>query len=339
MSVLRWPIWSLLLLSTSLAASDLPPRSVSVLPLEQLLIYPERSAPATVESLNHATLASETTGRLAKVLVRVGDRVASGQVVAELNCDVQRLKRQQAEAAQAASEARRQFASYQWQRAQSLAKSNNISDELLNQRQADATAAVADHQAQQAGLALARREEGQCQVAAPFAGVVTARLASEGDLVASGTPLLRLLDTQRLEVVATVQEEDLAPLAEAKGLRFSGNSGSAALQLRQVVSLIDTRSRTREVRLVPAAAGALISGDPGRLFWQSSRPLLPPDRVVQRGSRYGIFLYEGDRVRFVALSGVEEGRPVAVDLPLTSQVVVLGRHALQDGDAVRIVAE
>ena len=45
----------------------------------------------------------------------------------------------------------------------------------------------------------------RCTVLAPFTGVITKRLASEGELATPGTPLLQLLDTQRWKFQRTLQ--------------------------------------------------------------------------------------------------------------------------------------
>ncbi len=79
-------------------------------------------------------------------------------------------------------------------------------------------ARAAEREAQAAlELARAARDQGQldlerCVVRAPFAGVVSERLAQEGQWVAAGAAALRLVGTERLRVRVHVREEDAVTL-------------------------------------------------------------------------------------------------------------------------------
>ncbi len=81
-------------------------------------------------------------------------------------------------------------------------------------------------------------------------------------------------------------------------------------------------------------AAAPAPGRSGQLVWTSAQGQLPARLVSRRDGVLGVFLYRGDRAEFAPLPQAEEGRPVSVDLPLDSQVIVQGQDRLQDGDAV-----
>ena len=72
-----------LTLLPSLAMSGVP---VTVAPMSEVLVEAERSAPAAVEALNRPALAAEINARVEAIAVRVGDRVATGDLLAQLDC-------------------------------------------------------------------------------------------------------------------------------------------------------------------------------------------------------------------------------------------------------------
>ena len=61
---------------------------------------------------------------------------------------------------------------------------------------------------------------------------------------------------------------------------------------------------------------------------------LPSNLVSRRNGRLGVFLHLGGKAVFTPLPGAQEGRPVAIDLPLQSEIIIHGRDRVQDGDTV-----
>jgi hypothetical protein len=59
--------------------------------------------------------------------------------------------------------------------------------------------------------------------------------------------------------------------------------------------------------------------------------------VSRRNGGLGIFVNNNGVANFMPLPGAQEGRPVAVQLPLDTQIITLGRERLQDGDALSII--
>ena len=288
-------------------------------PLSRLLTYPVHSAPATVESLNRSQLSAQIDAQIMRIPVKVGDVVSKGAVLVELDCRDAQLALQQ-------EQSRLKFAQHQLKRSQTLHKNKNVSDELHNQRQRDfELIALAIRQRQ---LAVSR-----CQVTAPFNGVVVARYAAEGELAAPGTQLLSLLDTERVEVVASVLLEQVDEVVAAEKRWFESQGKAYALHLRAVVDEVDTRARNRVLRFDFSDPPAL-PGSPGRLKWQAARPRLPAEYLVRRNKATGVFVLENQRARFVALADSHEGQAAIIDLPASTRIIIDGRFSLQHDDPV-----
>ncbi|MET0086771.1 MAG: efflux RND transporter periplasmic adaptor subunit [Sedimenticola sp.] len=317
------------------ASADEQRTFVSTAPLETLVFFPSFSAPATTLSLNDSRISAETSGRIDRIAVQMGEEVPAGALLATLDCRDNILRRRQAEASLESARSRVALARKQLLRTQSLRKERNISEELYNQREADLSTSRADLQAQSAALDKARLDEARCSIKAPFGGLIMKRLASEGEWINPGQPLVQLLDNRRLEVSAQLPLDRVDSLASAPGITIETNHSSHPLLLRRVVPAVGSRGRNREVRLTFTDTTAL-PGSTGRLKWTSATPYLPADIPVRRDGRLGLFLLEQDMARFHVLEGALEGQPARVDLPAESLLIIEGRQSLSDDQPVAV---
>lgn len=292
------------------------------------------SAPANVVSLADSRLSVELTARLDSLPVRVGETVDAGTVLARLDCSRYAWTRRQLAAQLDALDARHRNALRQRERARSLQRQRTLADEVVDERETAAEDLAAQIEAQQAALALARRDEALCVVEAPFAGVIVERYASEGELLNPGTPLLRLLDTGRTEVSAHVLEADVDSLARDGALYFRATTGPVyAVTIRSLPPVVDAVTGTREVRLGFSDARPPV-GSRGRLEW-SAGPALPAAYLVRRDGAVGVLAAMQGHARFVPIPGALEGQPALVAaLDVALPVIVEGRLGLSDGDAI-----
>lgn len=332
----RARLWCTLLILTTLPgmAADRPVQ-VTTASLAEIAVHQHYSAPATTLSLNDSRISAETSGTLLKIPVQVGDRVQQGELLTSLDCRDNQLKLQRAEAALASAQARLTLAQRQLTRTRSLHKSNSISEERLNQQEAELRIAQADQQAQQTAIAEARLNRQRCEIRAPFAGVVRERLAGEGEWVNPGQPLIHLIDLQRLEISAQVSVDLVSSLEKATSIVLESNQGVFPVKLRRVVPVVESLGRNREVRLQFVAERAM-PGSSGRLLWQSQQTYVPADLPVRRGDTLGLFILEQGKARFIPLPGALEGHPTPVDLPADTRLVIEGRQALSDGSAIKL---
>ena len=307
--------------------------TVTTARLGDLVFLPEHDAPASVVARNTPSLASEINARIEAITVRVGDVVDSGDVVARLDC---RLFDSQLAAAEAGTDrlvAQRDFAARQLERALGLQAKRGISDEIVEQRKSELQGLDAQLAAQTETVHQAALQVERCAIRAPFAAVVTERPASVGSLAAPGTELLRIVQLDDLEVSAALDSLEAAdlPAADSPVLEWQGKT--YPLELRTLLPVVDERSRTREARFrfVQEAAPA---GAAGRLRWRGARPLLPPEYVVRRGGRLGVFGVNDGIAHFYPLPGALEGQPARTDLPGDTRIVVEGRHRLTHGEPV-----
>jgi hypothetical protein len=107
------------------------------------------------------------------------------------------------------------------------------------------------------------------------------------------------------------------------------------LKLKRISPAMNTSARTREARL-GFVRETPHPGASGRIRWRTDEPYLPAEYVLLREGRYGIFVQEANKARFIALPDAQEGRPVMVSLPLDTFVISEGRFALRDGQEISV---
>jgi RND family efflux transporter MFP subunit len=331
---MRHVLLSLAFLSLASLASEIP---ITAKSLSELIIHPERSAPAAVESLNNADLSAEITARVRAIPGRVGDIVEAGDTLVELDCrDYEsRLTMQQATLTQLRSQ--QQLAASQLDRARNLKRERNISDEEVDRRIAELAAIDAQVKAQEESILQAELNVERCTLRAPFRAAVAARLTDVGTLANPGSPLIRLVQLDALEVSARVRPDEATEGAEADRLQFVYLGTRYPLKVRRVLPVVDPATRTVELRLEFTAETAP-SGASGRLVWYSSGTYLPAELTVRRGGDLGVFALTEGKAVFHVLESALEGQPARIDLPPQTPIIVDGRHGLQDGDPVRIAS-
>lgn len=334
-AVYKLMIALLLLPSFGLVASEAIP--VTTKKLQDVLFYPVRDAPATTLSLNDTRVSTELKGILKGINVRVGDSVKQGDVVANMDCEDYEIAVTQATAALTAQRATLKFDRSRLKKVTQLSKKKNISTEEVERRTSNAAISAADVEGLKASLRATQRAVEKCAIRAPFTAVVISKMANLGDYLIPGSPVLRLLDRDNVEVSAKVQEQDLELLKQAKGVAFIANDKRYPLSLRAILPLMESRIRSYEVRLEFTEDNAH-PGSAGRTEWLTPVPYVPAELLVRRKG-LGVFLAVDGLARFVPLAGASAGQPAALAKTLTkdSAIIINGRFKINDGDAVRVI--
>jgi HlyD family secretion protein len=327
----------------------------------------------TVEAQHAYAVGPIQAGRLLSVRVDQGDRVAAGQLLAELDpVDLgQRAEaagsaaaraRQAAQASQAQvaeAESRARLAQANSERYQALYKRNFVAREMADSRRHEAAAADAALAAARANAAAARREIGRTEadlrgieqvrsslkLVSPVNGVVTAREAEPGTTVVAGQAVLRLVDPRQLWVRARVDQ------ARAKGVQVGQ---AAAIVLRSVpgvplagkVVRIElqsdalTEERIVNVAFDPAPA-QLYLGELAEvtILLPGADDVLtvPRAALAQRQGTVGVWRIEQGRARFRPVQpGMQSAERVQIVSGLAAGDRVIAYSAKQLDDGVRV---
>jgi RND family efflux transporter MFP subunit len=307
------------------------------------------AANGNIVAWQEASVGTETAGlRLTEVLVNVGDRVRKGQVLATFASETPRAEVAQSRASLAEAEASAADAASNAQRARSLQATGALSASQINQyltaektARARVEAARALVQAQQVRLS-------QTHVYAPDSGIISARMATVGAVVGSGTELFRLIRQGRLEWRAEVTSAELGRITTGTTALVTAASGARlAGRVRTIGPTVDpqTRSALVYVDLAPlpgmagnARAGMFARGE----FDLGATPALTVPQaavVVRDGFSY---LYRVNPDNRVSQVKVQTGRLAGDQLEILgglapdTRVVAAGAGFLNDGDLVRL---
>ena len=325
-----WLASSLFLCTPLYAATPVIVKSLS-----SVVAFDELTAPATVINEQHITVSAQITATLLELPVRVGDVVAKNQSVAELDCQDYLLYEEQAKQRAKSFSSQAGLASQQLKRTKRLQKTGSVSVDVLNQRQSELNSLWAQLQGGKAEEAISALNVGRCSVLAPFDGVVTAVYTAQGALLPAGAAVVKLLDTRRGEVSATLQPGQVASLDASENIWLRAGGDQYRVNVRSVLPFIKSTARTQEVRLDFLDKQAL-SGTTGELVWQTAQPFIPAMYTVTRGNQVGVMLADGDKARFVSIPGAKPGQSVPTRLGPTAQLIVSGQYVLNDGDEITV---
>jgi RND family efflux transporter MFP subunit len=155
---------------------------------------------------------SRISGTVVSLPVEVGDRVAVGQLLAELDATALQAQADEARADVDLSIPRVELAKSTLARREKLATKGLSSDEDLEIARRDLAVARAELQANRARLRSAEIELDYTRITAPIDGVVAEVSTREGETVAAAFAapnFVTIIDLERLEVLAYVDETDI----------------------------------------------------------------------------------------------------------------------------------
>jgi RND family efflux transporter MFP subunit len=347
-AALRIPLIFALLLKLLLcwdiaeAAGEAPAAPVVVASAKAESQTPLILATGSVVSRADARLSAEVAAPI-RWIAEPGTSVAQGDIVARLDAARIALTVRDNEAAVKRLEANTSLLGAQRDRLRTLAAQNIASRNQIDE--AESRLAMAEQELEQARVARdrARLELARTAIRAPFAGQVAERLRMTGEFVAAGEPLVRLVDTRSVEVVARAPLAAAASLARGQGVRVLGDEREVRSQIRSVVPVGDERSRMLEVR-VALAQDAWPIGAAVRVELRSgptrAAVTVPRDAIVQRqGEAYVFRVGAGDRAERVSVkagAGRVDRVEVVGGIAAGDRIVVRGAERLQPGQRVAI---
>lgn len=229
-----------------------PVRAVKLVTVATQSIGAREEYAAEVRARVESRLGFRVAGKLVQRQAQVGQRVKVGDVLAQIDPQDYKLAVDAARAALTAALTNRDLAAADLARFQGLKEQNFISAAELERREAALKAAQAQVNQAQAQVASMGNQVAYANLLADNSGVVTGVDAEVGQMVAVGTPVLRLAHDGARDVVFHVPEDKIATVK--LGASFEVRSWDAALparvgKLREVSASADPLTRTYPVKL------------------------------------------------------------------------------------------
>jgi len=240
----------------------LAPREVQLVTAEVREERPSVQLVGEIRAFDTVTISSEVGGKVDRVLVEVGDRVAAGTPLVEVDRETFRIYVQQAEANLAAANADKALAEKDLERKKDLRSDETIPQSAFDQAQAGHDLATARLAAATAARDLAQRNLERSAIRAPAAGAITQRMVVAGQWADVGTGLLNLAVGSKIKVSARVPEAWAPELAGLEGFTFTvGVSGQVhTAKLYSVQPVVEHASRSFEIVGSAANDGSIKPG-------------------------------------------------------------------------------
>lgn len=301
-------------------------------------------------------------GRIESIAVRLGDRVAKGQVVARM--DDRDVKEQVKQAEASLELARATARQREFDKTASLTtfeRQKNLFQRELQTKQTledaearyNASAAQVDVAKAQVMQTQARLDElkitlNNTVILSPVDGFVGKRTLDPGAFAGANTPVISVVDIDSVRLIANLVEKDfrrVTPGVEAMvevdafpGETFGG-------KVSRVSPIFDPATRTAGLEIeVPNPGYRLKPGMYARVrLTVDRRPnalTVPRNAVVDSEGKRGVFLIDdGNVARFnIVRTGLQDGEKVEILEGLNDgqRVITTGAIALRNGDRVQL---
>jgi RND family efflux transporter MFP subunit len=321
-----------------------PPVPVEVALAARSEIASVQWVPGTVMARDDARIASEQAGRVASI-AEVGDRVAKGAVVAMLDDESLALAMRESESALRRLDSELEYQGRQVERLERLKSKSSVAETQLDEARSRRDMLVHDRARAAIVLAQAQRRLREATIRAPFAGVVAERMAQLGEFIQPGAAVVRLVNTEHVEVRAQAPVALAASLKAGVAVTLRDGARTENVAIRAVVPVGDAQSRQLEVRVAiddeswpvgTAVEVALPLGATEQVV------AVPRDALILRGRETFVFKVgaENKAERVIVETGSANGTMIEVKGAITvgDRLVVRGAERLQVGQVLAIKA-
>lgn len=222
-----------------LSPAEMPAVSVDVVPVKTGTVAASLKTVALIQSDTAATVSAQVAGALLEVRFREGDTVRKGEVMARVDSRVleDAVASAEARVASALQERTRQEAIVS--RDTVLVANDALSKQAFEASQSQVEAAKATQVAAERALASARTLRSFADVPAPWSGVVSARLAEPGDLVAPGRPVYTVQVAGPVRIISKLSQESLGLLSAGGRVVFTNGSQTREERVSRIYPALD----------------------------------------------------------------------------------------------------
>jgi RND family efflux transporter MFP subunit len=334
-------------------ANALPVRPVAVAPVGSGDVVEAVRLVGDLQGIEEVRVFAQVPERIRTLLVKEGQTVRPGDVLATLWADLQSEGVNQAEAALEAALTQRDAANDNLKRVKSMAEAGAAPQAQLDIALTQARAAEAAVRQATAMVGSASAQKDRTLVRAPIRGVVTQIMLREGDLAGMGMPIMTIVRPDKLKAVLRVPERDFFRVREGQPARIEplgqeGNVANGKVTLKGPI--VDRMTRTGLVEvMLDNADGKFMAGSAVRaaieILRRTDVVLVPASAVLftadtERTHQALAFVAEGTlaKKRDVTVGWREGDRlEIVKGLAKGELLIVQGAHLLRDLNPLKIV--
>lgn len=306
----------------------------------------------SLEPAEQATITAQVAGTIGPIAVDRGSQVRRGQRLTTIQAAGVRSQAAGARASVAAAEAQLALARTQRDGQQRLYEAGAVSRVQYENAQAMFAAAEAQVAAAKAQAAVAEEAAGYTVVTSPLTGIVSDRPADPGEAVASGDPILTVVNTSTLELTGRVPVDAAGSVRVGQPVTFRLDAFPGR-EFRGTVARKDPAAdpASRQVGIyvrLPNSRGEITAGQYARGQVSGDRiqnaVTVPVTAVQGTDSSASVFVVASDRLvrRRVTLGPADESAGiVAVSSGLSAgeRVLVRPTPSVSDGQPVVVATD
>ncbi|WP_340066889.1 efflux RND transporter periplasmic adaptor subunit [Ascidiimonas aurantiaca] len=313
---------------------------ITVLSVKDTLFNHYVELQGSVDTKQNIIIYSEFGGLLYNVLVKEGQKVKKGQILARIDDGglSQQLAQMQVQANLAKTTYERQKRLWE----------QNIGSEIQFLQ------AKSSYEAQEKAIEQMKNQLSKAEVRAPFAGSIDDVMAEQGTVVTPGMSLFRIVSLSDMHIEAEVPEIYLTSIVKNTKVKveFPIIGESVDTKVQQVGSYINPNNRSFKIEIpVPNTSGNVKPNLTSRLLindYTSQNAILLPQNVISEnalGEQYVYTVeYKNDNGRYKAVKKIVETGKTQGDLveilsgiKTGDQVIIEGARSVKDGQEVSIL--
>ncbi|WP_084199194.1 efflux RND transporter periplasmic adaptor subunit [Noviherbaspirillum autotrophicum] len=287
-------------------------------------------------------------GKIISRKVDVGAIVTRGQVLMQLDPQDMQLAQSQANAGLKAAESNRDLAKAELKRYQDLREKNFVSQAVLDSKETAFKAAQASYDQALAAFRNQSNQAGYTTLVSDVNGVVTGVDAEVGQVVAPGTPVVRVAQTGEKEIVIGIPEDKVDALRRMTDVRVRTWAKPEVVvpgKLRELSPVADPATRTYTAKIaIPNAPDHIKLGMTAYVIFsarsQNAMIKLPLTALFQDKSATAVWIVENGAVKPVQVQVAgTSGNDIVIAGGITpgQTVVTAGVNLLKPGQKVKIL--
>jgi RND family efflux transporter MFP subunit len=265
-----------------------------------------RSIPfsGSLAPLVQTTVKSRVSGEVSKVLVREGESVAQGQLLAQIEtADLQsRLDAQVATLEEA--RAKLDLAQKNRENNKALLNQKFISQNAFDTTHSTYEAAAAAVRSSDAQLRIAKKAMDDATVRAPFAGIVARKMANVGEKVGVDSALFALVDLARMEIEAPAPAAEIPAIKPGQPVSFRVDGfGERAFEgrIERINPTAEPGSRAITLYISVANRDGVLKGGmfaKGQIVLDktTAAAVIPSSAVREEAGQTYVFTIEGGKI-------------------------------------------
>lgn len=325
-------------------------RPVRVMKLQSSNVDVDAEFPGEVRARIESRLGFRVGGKIVSRKVDVGTVVKRGQILMQLDPQDLQLAQAQSIAGLRASESNRDLAKAELKRYQDLRDKNFVSQALLDSKETAYKAAQASYEQAAAANKNQSNQTAYTTLVADADGVVTGVDAEVGQVVAAGSPVVRVAQLCEKEIVIGIPEDKVDTLRRVSDVKvriWAHPNDLIDGKIREISPIADPVTRTFTAKVsIPAAPADVRLGMTAYVNFASKTTTpwikVPLTALFQDKGGSAVWVVENNTAKLVP---VQTAAPAGNDILLSGgvgngQVVVTaGVNSLKPGQKVSILGE